>query len=103
MPNRPANNFEIQKYYQNKPKFKRFYSTNSLFKIKDGTQVINHHECKSLVNHCIDLQVYGDNGTYFDSFGVEYIPKEINNFMGKNIKANIFRMQANDSITWGQF
>ena len=23
--------------------------------------------------------------------------------MGKNIKTNIFRMQANDSINWGQF
>ena len=32
---------------------------------------------------------------YFDSFGVEDIPEEIKEFIGnKNIKANIFRVQA---------
>ena len=37
--------------------------------------------------------------TYFDSFEVEYILKEIRNFIGnKNIKTNIYRIQANDSI-----
>ena len=37
--------------------------------------------------------------TYFDSFGVEHIPKEIKNFIGnKNIIANIFRTQTYDSI-----
>ena len=41
---------------------------------------------------------------YFDSFGVEYIPEEIKEFIGnKNIKANIFRVQANDSVMCGYF
>ena len=41
---------------------------------------------------------------YFDSFGVEYIPEEIKKFIGnKNIKANIYRVQANDSIMRGYF
>ena len=45
-----------------------------------------------------------DNVTYFDSFGVEHIPKEIKTFMGtKNIKTNIFRIQAYDSIMCGYF
>ena len=36
---------------------------------------------------------------YFDSFGVERVPKEIKEFIGnKNIKANIYRVQANDSV-----
>ena len=46
---------------------------------------------------------------YFDSFGIEHIPKEINKFIGneqsssakarnKNIISNIFRIQACDSI-----
>ena len=40
-----------------------------------------------------------DNVTYFDSFGVEHIPKEIKTFINnKNIKTNIFRIQANDSV-----
>ena len=41
---------------------------------------------------------------YFDSFGVEHIPKEIKKFIGnKNIKANIYRKQANNSVTCGYF
>ena len=42
--------------------------------------------------------------TYFDSFGVEHIPKEIRKFIeNRNIKANIFRVQAYDSIMCGYF
>ena len=41
---------------------------------------------------------------YFDSFGVEHIPKEIIRFIGnKNIKTNIFRIQVYDSIMCGCF
>ena len=41
---------------------------------------------------------------YFHSFGVEHVPKEIEKFIGhKNIKANIFRIQANNSIMCGYF
>ena len=45
-----------------------------------------------------------NNVTYFDSFGVEHIPKEIKEFIqNKNIITNIFRTQAYDSITCGYF
>ena len=37
----PLINFEIQKYFQNKPKFNGVYSRNDLPKIKDGAYVIN--------------------------------------------------------------
>ena len=41
---------------------------------------------------------------YFDSFGVEHIPEEIKKFIGnKNINANIYRVQANDSVMCGYF
>ena len=41
---------------------------------------------------------------YFDSFGVEHIPEEIKKFIGnKNIKANIYRAQANNSGMCGYF
>ena len=41
---------------------------------------------------------------YFDSFGVEHIPEQIKELTGnKNIKANIFRVQANNSIMCGYF
>ena len=53
------------------------------------------------------MYINNNDVTYFDSFGVEHIPKEINAFINrpsssalhnKNIIANIFRIQAYDSI-----
>ena len=45
-----------------------------------------------------------NNVTYFDSFGVQHIPKEIKTFFkNKNVKTNIFRIQAYDSIMCGYF
>ena len=45
-----------------------------------------------------------DEVTYFDSFSVEHIPEQIQKFIGnKNIKANIYRLQANNSVTCGYF
>ena len=42
--------------------------------------------------------------TYFDSFGVEHIPKEIKKFINnKNIITNIFIVQAYDSVMCGYF
>ena len=42
--------------------------------------------------------------TYFDSFGVEQISKEIKTFINnKNMKTNIFRIQAYDSVMFGYF
>ena len=40
-----------------------------------------------------------ENVTYFDSFEVEHIPKEVKKFIGnKKITTNIFRTQTYDSI-----
>ena len=45
------------------------------------------------------MYVNNNSVTYFDSFGVEDVPKEIKEFVkNKNIKINIFRIQAYDSI-----
>ena len=41
---------------------------------------------------------------YFDSFGVEYVPAETKEFIwNKNIKTNIFGVQANNSVICGYF
>ena len=41
---------------------------------------------------------------YFDSFGVEHIPEETKKLIGnRNIKANIFRVQANNAVMCGLF
>ena len=63
-------NFEIQKYYENEPKFNGVYSRNSLSKIKVGAYIINLDEYKSKGTHWIVLYVNAENVTYFDSFGV---------------------------------
>ena len=50
------------------------------------------------------MYVQNNNVTCFDSFGVEHIPEEIKIVIGnKNIKTNIIRIQAYDSIMWGCF
>ena len=38
----------------------------------------------------------------FDSFGVQHVPRKIKHFIGnKKMQANIFRIQANNSIMSG--
>ena len=99
-----ATNFEIQKYCQDEPKFNGVSSRNNLPKIKAGTSVINLDEYKSVETHWIVLYVNVDNATYFHSFRVEYIPKEIKKFIHlKNILKNIYRIQVNDSIMFECF
>ena len=83
----PLTNFEIQKYYQNKPKFNGIYSRDNLPKMKDGAYIINLNEYSDIGTHWVALYVENNNVTYFDSFGVEHIPKEIKAFINsKNIK-----------------
>ena len=110
MPPHPLTNFEIQKYYQNKPKLNGVYLRNNLPKIKDGAYVMNLYEYESIGTHWTALYVNGNNrrasydAIYFDSFGVEQIPKEIKKFIGnKSIVTNIYRIQACVSIIYGYF
>ena len=95
----PLTNFEIQKYYQNEPKFNSVYSRTNLPKIKHGTYAINLDEYESIGTHLIALHVNANNIICFNSFGVEHISKEIKKFIrNKNIVTNIYRIQAYTSI-----
>ena len=51
------------------------------------------------------MYVHNNDVTYFDSFGVEHIPKEIKIFINRSlsITTTIFRIQAHDSIMCGYF
>ena len=51
------------------------------------------------------MYVHNDDVAYFDSFGIEHIPKDIKTFIGRSlsITTNIFRIQAYDSIMCGYF
>ena len=73
-------------------------------KIKGGAYVINFDEYSVTGTHWIVLYVNNKTVTYFDSFGVEHIPKEVIKFINnKNIIANIYRVQNYDSIMSGCF
>ena len=67
----------MQKCYQNELEFNAVYSGNNLLKIKDEVYVINLDGYKSIGAHWIALYLNGNNATYFDSFGVEHVRKEI--------------------------
>ena len=86
-------------------KFNGVYSRNNLpKKIKDGAYVTNLDEYADVGTHRIALFCSRSEIVYFDSFGVEHVPEEIKEFVGnKNIIANIFRVQANNSIMCGYF
>ena len=94
IPPHALTNFEIQIYYQNEPRFNGVFSRDNLpDKIKHGAYVINLDEYYDIGTHWIALYVNNKTVTYFDSFGVEHIPKEIKKFINnKNIIENIFRL-----------
>ena len=105
MPPHPLANFEIQRYYENERIFTGVYSRNRLpKKIKDGAYVTNLDGYEDVGTHWIALFCNKNEIVYFDSFGVEHVPEEIKEFVGnKNIIANIFRVQANNSVMCGYF
>ena len=71
----------------------------------DEAYKINLNEYSDIATHWVALYVHNNNVTYFHSFGVEHIPKEIKTFIDRSlsIKANIFRIQAYESIMCGYF
>ena len=109
LPFHSLTNIEISEYYKNEPRFNGVCSRNNLLNnIKKGAYVINLDEYQNTGTHWISLFVKTNEAIYFDSFGIEHIPKEINKFIhskelgsavGNNkIKSNIFRIQAYDSV-----
>ena len=98
-------NFEIQKYYQNEPRFNGVCSRDNLPKMKDGAYIINLDEYSDIGTHWVALYVHNNDVTYFDSFGVEHFPKEIKAFIDRSLSTttNIFRIQAYNSTMCGYF
>ena len=116
LPPHPLTNFEIQEYYQNEPRFNGVFSRDNLpnnnnirpkglgSAVKNGVYVINIDEYHDIGTHWVALYVNHKTITYFDSSGVEHIPKEVMKFIvRKKIIANIYRIQAYDSIMCGYF
>ena len=92
-------------YYQNEPRFIGDYSRDNLpDKIRYGAYVINLDEYSVIGTHWIALYVNNKTATYFYSFGIEHISKEVKKFVNnKNIIASTFRIQAYDSVMCGYF
>ena len=61
-----------------------------------GAYIINLGEYESIGTHQIALYVNAENVTYFDSFGVGHVPKEIRKLMGN--KKNCNKYLQNTSI-----
>ena len=104
LPFHPLTNIEISEYYENEPRFNGVYSRNHLSnKIKKGAYIINLDEYENTGTHWVSLFVKPKYTVFFDSFGIEHIPKEINKFINNDIKSNTFRIQAYDLIMCGYF
>ena len=105
MPLHPLTDFEIEDYFKDEPRFNGVSSRNNLPKtIKNGGYVINLDHSKNTETNWVVLFVKNNEVIYFDSFGVEHILREIKKIIGnKDIKTNIFRIQAYDSIMCGYF
>ena len=95
-------NFEIQKYYQNEPRFNGVYSRDNLTdKIKNGTYVIN-------------LDEYSDIGTHWIAFYALNLELNVSQNKSETLlvtkilrdlrsRKNIFRIQTYDSVMSGYF
>ena len=105
----PVTKFEMQKYYQNKPKFNSVCSRNNLPKINDGAYVIHLDECKSIGTHwilSISMVIMAAHLTMQPTL----IALQLNTFQNfkkfignKNIVTSIYRRQAYNSIMCGYF
>ena len=105
MPPHPLTNFEIKKCYQNESRCNGVYSRDNLpernsVEIKDGAYVIIIDEYSDIGTHWAALYMRNNNVTYFDSFVVGHIPKEIKAFIDRSLSlaTYIFRIQAYNSI-----
>ena len=61
MATHPLTNFDIQKWYQNEPRFNGVYSRDNLTEIKDGAYVINLDEKSDIGTHWVALYVNSNN------------------------------------------
>ena len=101
----PLTNFEIKEYYKNEPRFNGVCSIDNLPKtIKNKAYIINLDEYADAGTHWIALYVKNNEVIYFDSFGVKHVLQELKRFIRhRNIKINIFRIQADNSIMCSYF
>ena len=104
-PPHPLTNFEIEKYFEDEPQFNRVHSRDNLPKTtRDGGYVVNLDDLGKSGTHWVAIYLNNDRATYFDSFGVEHMPREVIRFLkNKDLHTNIFRVQPADSVLCGYY
>ena len=71
---------------------------------KIGSYIIHLDEYSDIGTHWMALYLNNKTAVYFNSFGIEHIPKEVRVFIGdKDIIASIYRIQSYDSIMCGYY
>ena len=82
IPPHPLTNFEIQKYYQNEPRFNGVYSRDNLpDEIKDREYVINLDEYSDIRTHWIPFYALNNNVTYFIVLELKIFQKKLKYFL----------------------
>ena len=95
-------NLGIETYLQNEPKNAYFLRNNLPNIPKDGAYIVNIYNYEATGTHKVLFYVNGNTATYFNRFKAEHIPEEMKAFIdNKNIVANIYRVEAYDSIMYG--
>ena len=64
MPPHPLTNFEIQKYYQNEPRFNGVYSRDNFQKIRNGAYIRNLDEYSDIGTHSVALYIQNNDVTF---------------------------------------
>ena len=65
-------------------------SKNNFPKIKDRAFVINLDECANIGTHWVAISVKNDLAIYFGSFGIKYVPKELNSLLVIKLLVQMF-------------
>ena len=78
----PSTNFEIQKYYQNEPRFTGVFLRDNLpNKTKDGAYIINLGEYADTGTNWIALLCTEIEVIYFENFGVNMFLKKLKDLL----------------------
>ena len=92
------------RYFRDEPRFMGVYSKNGLPEWNEGAYVINLEDDTGVGSHWVALFIEGNRCMYFDSFGVEHVPREVVEFIRSDVVIkNIFRIQSYDSIMCGYY
>ena len=104
-PPHPLTNLEIEKYFEDELQFNGVFFRGNLLEItKDGGYIVNLDDMGRAGTHWVVIFLNDNRATYFDSFGVEHLLREVLRFLkGKDIHANIFRVQPDRSFLCGYY